>query len=325
MLRVSILLGVVLTFLYGIASAKDTVRIYLKDSAEVTGVEFKLGDISRIETSDEHLRHELSNAVIGRPPLVGYRGKFGRAAVQSRVVHLFPQLGSKVYWHGSDAVEVRALGFRLSKKQYIHEAKNYLRQKLEDKYDQIQIEVDGLYKDINLPKGKLLINYQIKNRQSVRKRMQVWADIFIDNQKVMSHPVWFKVRAYGQAWVSKYDQSAGAAIRGNMFTRQYVDIAKIGRNVISELPECCYMRLRKKMYIGDVLVQENAEEIPAIARGSKVHVIATTESVQIATKVTSLQDGDIGDIVKLQKGRDGLVYNAKVIGRNMLTVDGVKK
>ena len=324
-MRANYLLLAVFTLYAGLVSAGDIVRVHLKESVEVNGVEFKLGDISDIESNNMRLRNDLANAVIGRSPLVGYKGKFSKALIQSRISYLFPQLGQSVNWYGSDSINVKALGVRLQKNEYVQGAKKYLARQLKGKYKRVQIETVGLYKDVNLPKGELAINYQINNQRYVRKRMQVWADIIVDGHRVVSQPVWFEVSAFGQAWVSKYDLTSGSAIRGNMFVREQLDLASIGRKVLNDLPECCFSRIRKQMSAGDILVQENVETIPAIARGGRVQVLASTKNVQIATQATSLQDGDIGDIVKVQQGRDGIVYNAKVIGRNMLTVDGVNK
>jgi flagella basal body P-ring formation protein FlgA len=307
------------------AIAGEVVHMKLMDNVEVNKREFRLGDIAYIECADMRLRNDLSNIVIGRSPLVGYEGRYDRLSIRSRVEYLFPGLGRDIHWSGADAVTIKALGVRLKQEKYLEGAKKYLEQQLERSLDNVLVEAYGEYKDLNLPEGELIIKYKIMRQNLIRKRMQVWADIYIDGQKTQSQPVWFSVNAYGPAWVASHDLNIGSVISDDLFVRKQIDIAGIYGRVVTKLPECCLMRTKKRITAGDVLVQENVEPVPAIARGSVVKVVATTQNVAIATEAISLQDGRVGDIVRVRKGRGGIMYNAKVIGKDTLTVDGVMK
>ncbi len=320
-----VLLGVTLTLISAITSAEGVVRIHLHEWVEVNTQELKLGDVALIECIDMQLKEKLSKAKIGRSPHVGYQGRFSMASIESRVNNLFPYMGSKIQWQGASLVTVKALGASLNKDRYLEGAKQHLVQLLISNYDNVQVQIYGLYKDLVIPEGDLKLNYHVKHLRNLHKRIPVWVDVLVNENKIQSLPVWFKVKAYGQVLSLKHDLTVGSMISEDMFIKKQADIATVRGTVLSRFPKSYAMRTKKRLVSGDVLAQENIEIVPAVVKGGRVKVIATTKNVTISTEATSLQDGNIGDRVRIQQGQETIKYSATVIGINTLSVDGVRK
>ncbi len=305
----------------GYAAASTAVQIELREQAEVRKHEFSLGDIANINSTDLKLKSSISKTVIGRSPRVGYRGKFSRLSIRSRVEHALPGLGSRIKWIGADSVTVNALGVVYQKERYLKGAKKYLIGQLIDLFDLIQIMTYGVYRDLSLPEGEVTLMYQVKNAGQIGKRVAVWVDFLVDSKKIQSIPVWFKIEAYGTALTLKNDLSVGRLIRKDAFESSYRDLAGAKGTVVSALPKKL-MRAKRRMKQGDILVGESIEAAPAVTRGSRVKVQASTESVALTVIATALQDGDIGDEVRIRRGTSGIKYSAIVTGRNTLSMDG---
>ncbi|MEJ1357631.1 MAG: flagellar basal body P-ring formation chaperone FlgA [Candidatus Sedimenticola sp. (ex Thyasira tokunagai)] len=326
MFSIRFLIGVMLLGIGGhaMSSAGALVNIDLKVRTEVNRQEFMLSDIAYVSSDDLELQEKVSKAVIGRSPRVGYQGNFNKSLIQSRIEHCFPDLGSRIQWLGGEQVTVKTLGKLFSKDRYINGAKQYLTHQLNNMYDIAKVENYGVYKDLPVPSGQISTTYHVNNLEKIGKRVAVWVEIFVDSERIQSLPVWFKAKVYGQMLSLKHDLNVGVLISKDMFVSEYGELAEVKGTVMTALPSSV-MRLKQGMKGGDILVKEIIEKAPAVAKGSRVKILTSTDAVDLTVFATALQDGDIGEKVRVQQGAKGVRYSAKVIARNTLTVDGVSQ
>lgn len=80
------------------------------------------------------------------------------------------------------------------------------------------------------------------------------------------------------------------------------------------------IRIKKRLREGSILYEHDIERVPSVLKDEDVYVRLINGNVQLEFQAKSLQDGNIGDMISIQKS-DNQRLKAKVVGKNLVEVE----
>jgi len=300
---------------------KRQVLISLKEQVMVEGLDYRLEDIADIRTSDEALNVSLRAIVVGQSPRIGYVEKIRQIDLLPRIEKAFPGIYSFVTWNGPKYSRVQSIGVSYQKENIESIAQNRLSTWLIEKYKNFSIKVKGHVEDLVLPKGKVRLDANISNEEKLSKRMSVWVDVYVNDRHYQSVPIWFAVQVEAPVIVIAKDAKRGMKVLKNYLTSDLVDIAGLKGTPVT-LDDLEHKRLKRDVKAGEVITDTLIESVPDVVAGSEVVVTASSGGVTIHSSVIALDDGMIGDRVRVNKPNSSVSYKVTVTGRNKGSVDG---
>lgn len=297
-----------------------TIQFMNKVTSEKT--DFCLRDIASISSTDAGLSKTLGAVVVGKTPRVGYSKRVTRNAVMPKLASVYPGIYRSIHWAGEDYVTIKGVGVEYKAERYLGHATSALTAWLQEKYHKVSISKVGTYKDLAVPAGEITLKPRLSSAMGLKRRMKVWVDVLVDGTQYQTIPVWFAVQAYGPALVANSKMPAGSVISAADFYQKEVDLSLVDGTPVVSLDKLKTMRLKKTVYKGDVVTRNNIEVLPNVLVGQKVAVTANVGNVSIRTTAIALEDGKIGDRIKVKTMDNSSEYQVNVIGSRLVTVDG---
>ena len=217
---------------------------------------------------------------------------------------------------------IKTIGRSYAAAQYINAARESLEHSLGERYRDVQLNVKGIYKDLDIPHGVVQLTTRTTEAWKINARMCVWVDLAVNNEHYQSIPVWFSVKARARVLVAGREMKAGHIVNKDEFHFEYRDIAMLSNTpaVIEDLSE--QRRVKSDLPTGGVLTHENLEPVPLVVAGQRISVRATVGNVTLMTFAVALQDGNEGDRIKVWKKRNNVTYTAIVVGKDLVLADG---
>lgn len=80
------------------------------------------------------------------------------------------------------------------------------------------------------------------------------------------------------------------------------------------------VRLKKRLQKGKIIYEHDVEAPPSVLKNKPVYVRLTDGNVHLEFQAKSLQDGQIGDMISIQK-KDKTRLKAKVVGKNLVEIE----
>jgi flagella basal body P-ring formation protein FlgA len=277
--------------------------------------------LTNIESKDRSIVRELTNLKIGKSPRVGYLDRVNWQTIRSQIERAIPGLYSRIEFSGAKVVAVETVGSILDALTYIDPAREELRTWLKHRYDEYDIKVRGRYKNLQLPRGNIEIRTRLGEAVNVNDNMNVWVDVLVDKNHYQTISVGFSVKAFAPVWVAVKSMKNGNIIQKESLRKEYKDIAKLNDAPVDEvLPT--NERLKENVSEGEVIVASNLENIPDVSKGEKISVVAQEGAVTVTAVAIALDDGNMGDKIRVGKPNSDIVYHAVVMGRKLATING---
>jgi flagellar basal body P-ring formation protein FlgA len=316
-----IMLVTVTTAVVGSASIPE-VEISLRDTVRLAERTFTLRDIADLNGSNTNLVSRLERVLMGRTPRAGVSAQIDRDAIAARIDRLLPGISKRVSWTGAPQTRVQGRYQRFDRQGYIDAAQLRLDGWLGERYDNFSAIPAGHYEDMPLPFGKVRLHAEVAKRERVSKRMCVWVDLLVDEQRYSSIPVWFGVSAKAQVYELKRPLSAGARLVPAMLQKNKRDLAYVSGAPVTELAVIEGQRLIRDLPEGTVLTEEVLEPVPDVVKGQELQVRASVGKVVLTTVARALEDGNRGEPIRVERLDGSDNYIARVLDIGLAVVEG---
>lgn len=188
------------------------------------------------------------------------------------------------------------------------------------KSNNFSVNYIGSVKILKVPAGDVSYTYQLPSL-AFKKRLSVWVDIYVDSKRYKSLPMWFNVKAIGDVAVALKSIDAGQKIDANDIKIEKRDLTLYG-NTALETKEIKNIRVKKSLKPGEVVKKTELNEMPPVYKGQNVTVISTFGKVSIYIKGLSLDDGEIGESVRIKRKGSNRVFNAIVENDGLVAAIG---
>jgi flagella basal body P-ring formation protein FlgA len=145
--------------------------------------------------------------------------------------------------------------------------------------------------------------------------------IFWDSPSRSTATVWFAARGLQPVVIARQPAFAGSALQISDAAVQEVDILPLSCNPLASPDQLQGMRTKVALRGGDVICRERIEPQPAVARGEEVVVVSVAGTVSVTARARAESDGEIGQRLKVRNPRSRDVYEARVTGKGMVSVN----
>ena len=167
------------------------------------------------------------------------------------------------------------------------------------------------------------MTYKYKLPDSViQKRIPVWLDLYVNSKHYQSIPLWFNANIMADVIVASTRIAAGKKLTDNLteFRRKDISVYKNRHIKINDIND---YRIMRDVLSGEVLTEGLIEQLPPVFKGQSVKVISKQNNVTIFVEGFSLDDGKLGDTVRIQRSGTNRVFTAIVNNPGQVTAIGI--
>ena len=303
------------------------VAVHLRASADVAGLEVTLGEVADVEGSDTAAVLRLRTLPLGRLDASGARADLDRGAIARWICVHDGLCGAQVAWRGATRVAIRKLLRAVAPATLVEAAKQELQRALAPLGATLETEALAAADPVELPPGRAEFRARpLPAGTMPGKRMTVWVDASVDGRFVRAVPVCFQVAARVPAWVAKDAVPAGVRVAAQAFVRGEVDLADLPgtapRRFADTFAGDTALVLRHALRPGEPLTMANSAPAPLVARGDVALLRMRDSAIELESPVEVLQDGLLGQRVRVRARNAAGPMMARVTGAGRLEAQG---
>ncbi len=207
--------------------------------------------------------------------------------------------------------------------QYLSEKikKDILEQLSSSVKGQPVIEINEVQKrTIEVPDGNIKINTSY-NDNYFSSHSMIKADIIVDGikEKTLIFPV--NIKIYDNVWVVTEPIDRGKSFSGSNVTVERKDISSYVKYAVRANTDIEGLLARKTFKPGDIIDNRYIESAPAVKKESPVSVVFKSDFVMVTMSAEAMDNGNIGDFIKVKNTRYKKIYIGRVISPNTVLVD----
>ena len=215
---------------------------------------------------------------------------------------------------GVDVVQ----GLNLVREQAVHVAvEGYIRSQLEGKADPAErYEVGVRWQGdilLDAPLGRLEFKVKPLSTGSFRGPTVVRLEILVDAVTQKTLTLTADTRFYRDVLVTTRSIRRGSLLTDDMVELVERDVTNLRFGYFTKPSDLRGMQARRPVGFGDVLNEEHAELIPLVKRGDGVIMTALSQNMLISAQGVALQDGGIGEQIRVKNTDSGKTILARVL------------
>ncbi len=285
-------------FLYSYSFA--VVEIKLKKIANVETQQIKLQDIAHIKSNNQNFANYISSLVVKK--LSSDKTKITKKEVLNILKNNYVSL--------KDVVVKGDYTIIILKKTTVN--KDFLERRLKDfikkHYQNIEVE------KINLPNitVEVIGKPKIKIVPKGNTRSYMYFDIFVDNYKTSASVKYFKTT---KAVVARRYIPKGSIIQPTDVAVNKVK-AKNDERYFTDVNEIIGKKVRFAIRKGQPITLKSLEKEYFVLRNTNVEVLYEKNGFRIKLLGRALENGEMGDLIKVRNTSSGKVILCRVIGKN---------
>lgn len=297
--------------------ASALLRIEMKERVQVVQAQVTLADVAHISSADLDLLRRAMAVPLGAAPRAGEAASLDRAQLQ-RWLRTQMGLGAEqVQWLGSPVTEVSRSTTEITGEKLQSVAQAALRKHLESTLAnvpkaRIEIQAVATPANLNMPAATSSLVVRPLDTLPLSSRMLVWVDAFANGQYVRSVSVRFEVATYMPVAVAASTLAAGATLQPSDWQEREVDVTRAPDAVVA-VPQIA-QRMRRAIRSGEVITHAHLQGVPAVQRGDWANLTARTGLVALESRVEVMQDGQLGQMVRVKPVNSAGSLVARVTG-----------
>ena len=306
--------------------AEGRIAVSFKKDALTRGQTVRLGDIALIKgMEDGKLLARLENIEITDSPRADRKKRITATEVMRSIEKELPAIFKSVKWVGKPSTMMSLVTKPFSIQKVIDLAEKELN-KIIEKYvaDAVDVESSivptGVYKDLKLPDGVVDLTTRLTNENILHRRMCIWVDVAVDGRHYQSLPIWFSVSVKYPVLVANENVETDVELDEVKFKLVKKDIARLHGRAVGDIGSLKGKRLLRGIRGGQVVTYENLGKMPDVMTGSKVKVLASVGAISLETVAIALEDGFVGDSIKVKNPSNDEKYMARIIKRSLVSV-----
>ena len=289
--------------------------VVLRDRAEVTGREVRLGDVARVEGGTEKEAAVLRALSLGRAPDPGYTRYItaDQVAARLRTVGMEP---ARVAVRGAEGVLVRVKCLLLSGREVAGAARAFLEQALSKSPGEHRITDDEGPVDLLVPQGRRPPRLRPAWRGAAVTAGTAWVEVAVevDGTVFARVPVSFTIHAFEDVLVAARDIERGETFDGANTRMERRETTAVRGRSVRDRNELKYLVARRRIPAGSILRKEDGYLPPLVFRGREVVVVVRKGSLTIHARGIARQNGTLGETVEVRNPDSGNTFRGVVAG-----------
>lgn len=227
-------------------------------------------------------------------------------------------VGRNVILDGADSIEISVAVQKIDGTKVASFATAALTQWLKERADFVKLDVIGDVASVSVPVGGYDLQLsRISTPQILRKKMMLMVDILVNARVSKSIPVRFNVVATRKVWAAKKTLPKGIAISEDDVEPKELDLLTRSNNMIESLDFFKRsVRTKAKIPKGGIVEVSNTEIVPDVLKGDIATLVLRDGLVNLESKVEVMQDGFIGQTIKVKPINVKDILQVRVLSGN---------
>lgn len=185
----------------------------------------------------------------------------------------------------------------------------------------IQITVSSLDSRLKLKKCPNTLSFHIRESRNTTRHSTVKTSCKVDgiNQWSIFVPITINV-------FSKVAIVTESLHKGDVLTRENTTLSRVNTSVLSSghienINKVLGKAITRPLRRGDNIRMSYLDEADVVRRGDPVTIEVKSSAISVATLATALNDGYVGEMIKVRNNRSKRVVDAKVTGPGQVLVN----
>ena len=292
--------------------------IELRPSVEVRASAVSLGQVAVIVTPDLPTLTRLMSVPLGTlrdaaPTLLT------RETLQRWLRGHSGLLSEQIEWKGAESTTIALQMSAVPPADLARVAQTTLQQWLAARRLRADVRLIGAAPAVDLPPGRVRLAARAPADARPRRHMQIWVDAFVDERFFRAVPVPFEVAAYASGYVAAADARAGATLGRLALAQREIDVTGLPAPLWSgEQATLDKRRLVRPVRENEPLTATAVETVPEISRGEWATLRVSSGELTLESRVEALQDGRLGQSIRVRPAIAGASLTARVTGPGRL-------
>lgn len=300
---------------HGLGEWLAVVRVHPEPS--VTGPDILLGEIAAVEAADPALVEELARLPVGRAALPGHARELSVGTVRVRLRHAgLPERLIRID-APSPTFPVRTRSQIVSGAELAAAAEAAV-------WEQVgrwQQELGGgslvlacpSADDLSVPAGEVELAV---SRVTGTPPGSVLATVTVgvDGTPHKNVVVRCEARWQMEVWVVQQLVRRHQVLEGDVVALEVREFTALPRGLVPATEDPAEWRAVRPLTPGTVLAGGAVERVPLVWQGRPVSIVAQAGGVWVGAPGVALQDGRLGDVVRVENASSGFVVRARVVG-----------
>ena len=307
--------------------------VEMRPQVQVKTLQVSLTDVAYLGSFDLAVLRRAMALPLGQAPRLEESVSLQRDQVQRWLRSQTGLQSGQVQWAGSSVTEISLARHPVAGEELVFAAEAALRNHLENMVSQssagaakIDLQAVTIPTSLNVPEGEISLRARPLGNIRISKRMLVWIDVFAAGRFVRATPVRFEVTAFASLPVAVNTHTAKTLLsRENLEVRE-LDLALMDPNrkgtgagvLVSTHAAEPTQRLRRMVKSGDMIVDADVQTVPAVSRGDWATLTTQNGLVALESRVEVLQDGRIGQSIRVKQVSANGAVLARVSGPGRL-------
>lgn len=297
------------------------VQIALRSDSAVASSQVMLGDVAVLHTRELSAIQRLVSLPLGRAPAVGTESVLARPAIERWIRSQFGMTREQLVWSGPEEAHVRTLAQELPAAQLQRLAEAALRDWLGQRTSRYELQAVAPPRDLKLPAGLVELHVRpFPANAEPAQRTVVWVDVLVNASLVRAVPVSFRLDAFRDAWVAPAGLASGVNLAPSMVEKRELKLT--GRPQREDFPVAQSQdgpifkgwHTTKPVEAGEPITLRNVGPAALVARGEWVLLRLNSGLVQLERRAQVMQDGKLGQVVKVRSSNGLEPISARVMG-----------
>ncbi len=323
-----------------------SVRIELKQEAEVVSSPVTLEAIASIRGENQADGERLRALSLGPAPASGAVVRLDRPTLQRWISARLGLHGHDLEWSGSQVCTIRIASQYLSGNRITECAQLELNKSLEKAGVHSEATPVRPAPMLQVPRGEVTLRVRpivlssiaqpSNSRPSeeatwvVPRQQTIWVEIWVDGRFVRLASVGFDVKTFVKALVARRSLRAGEPLGADNVSVQDVEAAdsaplpvqallpaRVEEPSVTDRPSLC---VRRAVAAGEIVTRSNVEPVALVKQGNSAILVAVQGAIALESKVEVLEDGSLGQVVRVKLPNASGSIRAHVVGPGRVEV-----
>jgi flagella basal body P-ring formation protein FlgA len=176
------------------------------------------------------------------------------------------------------------------------------------------------YQNIEVPSGKLKINVSVNTRYFTPTAI-ARVEILVNEKQITAFGVPVRLQVWDKIWVASDTINRGETLSAANIKVETKEIGLIAEKVVREETALDGNLVKKSFVPGEVIDMRFVESIPVIMKTSQVSLVFKTPLITVNLPGEALDNGKMGDYIKVRNKNYKKDYIGKVIGANTVLIN----
>ncbi len=306
--------------LTAVRAAQGTLRIRIVEEATVTGDIVILGHIASFHPDSDPRVDSLKELEVSSAPAPGNTHRFNRRFLNYKVGSAISDQREEIILEAPHNLVIHRTAQVVTSSQMEELFRDHILKASPWPENEITMESIRVPEDLALPEGALRWDIRENGNTDYLGNISATMTFYVDSRRIRRVPV------SGRVSITREVVRASRNIqRGDLIAQKDLELVQETTmrrqgDALANKEEAVGQHAARNIRAGSTLTSAMVEHPPVVERGSPVIILAENDFLRITTRGEALEDGRLGETIRVKNLQSGKDFSSIVTGPGWVTV-----